>query len=442
MRLSVMDRKALTRAFALEYRNARRLRKTAILNEFLQLTGYNRSYATRALRSILRPKPVRKKYSRAPAYGPDVRTALEKIWLLMDCICGQRLVPILPDLIDSLEAHGEIDMLSAEVREQLKSISSATIDRLLEGARKKRGRKKYHHTKPGTFLRSQIPIRMYGEWPEKRPGYCELDLVGHEGGDNSGDFYYTLTVTDIHTGWTTLQLLPTKGQVDTLAGLDRVRNLLPFPLRGIDCDNGSEFMNQHFVDYCREKEIKFTRCRPYKKNDNCFVEQKNYSVVRRSVGYLRYDQSREAVLIQKLYGCLHLYVNFFQPSKKMIYKIREGSKQTRKYDTPQTPFQRLLSAGGLSPAKKRALLHKLKSLNPAELKRSIDECQAALIDLGKRKPATRSRYLDKSDLSYLRRHKKRSKPAKKSPSTFSEQQNLQRLRDTIEGVASKRRKTN
>jgi hypothetical protein len=228
------------------------------------------------------------------------------------------------------------------------------------------------------LLKHQIPVRTFSEWDEQRPGFVEIDLVGHEGGDPNGDYAQTLDMTDICTGWTETQAVRNKARVWVFEALKEIRKRLPFRLLGIDSDNGGEFINGHLVDYCENEKITFTRARPYRKNDNCYVEQKNYSVVRRAVGYHRYDTPRQLRLLNQLYSRLRLYTNYFQPVMKLEEKIRVGSKVKKKYDRPRTPYQRVLEAPPVEKEDKKKLKQEYAKLNPAELRRQITTLQIKL----------------------------------------------------------------
>lgn len=310
-----------------------------------------------------------------------MKRALIKIWLIMDCICGKRLAPILKEIIRVLVRHKEI-RIDKGTRKKLCKISAATIDRLLAYERKKQTLRGSSHTKPGTLLKSHIPIRTFSEWDDRRPGFVEVDLVGHDGGDGRGEFAQTLDVTDVCTGWTETEAVKNKAQVWVFHALQDIRNRLPFDLIGIDSDNGSEFINYHLLKFCSEERITFTRARSYRKNDNCFVEQKNYSIVRRAVGYCRHDTQEEVKLLNEIYGHLRLYTNFFQPVMKLIEKTRIGSKVIKKYDTPpRTPFQRVIESPHIPEDGKEALKKQYASLNPASLKRTITKLQDRLLKL-------------------------------------------------------------
>ncbi len=241
---------------------------------------------------------------------------------------------------------------------------------------------------------SQIPIRTFSEWDEKSLGFVEIDLVGHDGGDARGEFIQTLDVTDVCTGWTETQAVRNKAQVWVFEALKDIQGRLPFELLGIDSDNGSEFINHHLLKFCAEGKITFTRARSYRKNDNCFVEQKNYSVVRRAVGYSRYDTEEQRNILNELYGHLRLYTNFFQPVMKLIEKTRIGSKVIKKYDKPRTPYQRVLESPSVPECKKQQLKEQYATLNPADLKRKITRLQQKLLKMVALKETLRKQHVD------------------------------------------------
>lgn len=403
MGLTMDERRSLVRETASRYQKARKKQRGGILNEFVHTTGYNRNYASQLLcrhGRKLRVGPTTvvvgdatkktSRHKREVIYDREVFEALKKIWMIEDYICGKRLQPALKDVVEQLQRNLEIQ-LSPEVKKKLLVISAATIDRLLAGERKKLQLKGRSRTRPGTMLKHQIPIRTFSEWDEGRPGFVEIDLVGHDGGNSSGEFCQTLDVTDICTGWTETQAVRNKAQVWVFEALKQVRERLPFELLGIDSDNGSEFINSNLAEYCRNQRITFTRARPYRKNDNCFVEEKNNSVVRRNVGYLRYDTEQELDLLNRLYSYLRLYSNHFLPVMKLIGKRREGSKVVKKHDRAQTPYQRVLAFGVLSVSQKRQLIVGHRELNPAQLKREITALQERLIKLATGKPASSQR---------------------------------------------------
>jgi hypothetical protein len=287
-----------------------------------------------------------------------------------------------------MSRHGELQV-PPELRTHLLKISAATIDRLLAPERRRLELKGRSGTRPGTFLRGQIPIRTFGEWDEARPGFFEADLVAHEGGDPRGVFCFTLTLTDVHTGWTELRALKNRAHRWVLEAMTALERDLPVPVLGFDSDNGSEFMNNDLFAWCAERHVVFTRTRPYRKNDNCFVEQKNGHVVRQAVGYLRYDTAAEHAVLEELYAILRLYVNFFQPQMHLIAKTRQGAKVHRRYDRAQTPHQRMAVSDAVSAEVKESLRATYLSLNPVALKRDIARCQDRLLELSKLKEERR-----------------------------------------------------
>ena len=391
MGLTMKEKSSVVRVVASRYQKGGKKQKGRILKEFMELTGYNRCYAAYLLRShgrkvwiskntvIVGDITKRAKRVGHKTYDAGVFHVLKKIWFIMDCICGKRLAPVLKEIIVKLERYKEIK-LDRTTRGKLLKISAATIDRLLSEEKKKDNLRGRSHTKPGTLLKNQIPIRTFSEWDEQRPGFVEIDLVGHEGGDARGDFIQTLDVVDVCTGWTETQAVRNKAQVWVFEALKDIRVHLPFDLLGIDSDNGSEFINEHLFRFCKENKITFTRSRKYRKNDNCYVEQKNYSVVRRAVGYQRYDTEEELAILNELYGHLRFYTNYFQPVMKLVEKTRIGSRVVKRHDKAQTPYQRVLQSP-LIPEENKSRMQKLYAkLNPAELKRKITKLQNRLID--------------------------------------------------------------
>jgi hypothetical protein len=380
------ERKAVTAKMRERYGRASKVEKGRLLDELVALTGYHRWYAVSLLRHPPPPRPrVARRRVRQPVYDAAVAAALRRIWLLLDCICGKRLVAILPATIEALERHGELQ-LPAELRAKLRQISAASADRLLAPDRRRLQVRGRSGTKPGTLLRHQIPIRTFAEWDQRQPGFVEIDLVGHEGGVSIGDFCQTLDVTDIASGWTETQAVRNKAQVFVVAALQQIRARLPFPLLGIDSDNGSEFINGHLLRYATTEHLTFTRGRAWRKNDGCYVEQKNYSVVRRAVGYARYEGALATRVLNELYATLRLYTNFFQPVMKLQHKERHGAKVKKTYDTPRTPYQRLLESPRLSRNAKQTLRTQYQELNPAALKRTISALQSRLLRLAVRAP--------------------------------------------------------
>ena len=384
------ERRVLVRGVSGRYRRSRKKEKGCILDEFVEMTGYHRSYAAWLLNqqgrkvwinrkvAVVGEVGIRRARRRRKIYGAEVKRVLIRLWKMLDYLCGKRLVGALPAAIEALERHGELK-LTEQLRCKLLSISAATIDRLLAAEKRKLQLKGRSGTKPGTLLRHQIPIRTFSDWNDARPGFVEADLVAHEGGNASGDYAQTLDLTDVSTGWTELVAVRNKAQVWVFEALQQIRQRLPFPLLGLDSDNGAEFINHHLRRYCEQEEITFTRSRPYRKNDNCFVEQKNYSVVRRHAGYGRYDTQAELELLNQLYEQLRFYVNFFLPSQKLKEKIRQGSRVQKRYDRARTPYRRVLDSEQVTERCKKKLRAQYQKLNPAELERQIRRLEEDLL---------------------------------------------------------------
>ena len=398
MRLTMKQRQAVTSVTHERYRTARKKEKQQILDEFCATTGYSRGYARYVLRNhgrevllggkriVIGDRHQRQQRVKPRYYDDDVVKTLVRLWELLNYICGKRLVAILPELLQKLEQFGEL-RLPAVTKEKLLQISASSIDRLLKAERRKHQLRMRSHTKPGTLLKHQIPIRTFAEWDEAQPGFVEMDLVAHDGGLALGDFCQTLDLTDVCTGWTETEGVPNKAQVWVFAAIQTIRQRLPFPLLGLDSDNGSEFVNNELLRYCQQERITFTRARPYRKNDNCYVEQKNYSVVRQTVGYQRFDTTEELAVLQQLYLTLRLYTNFFQPTMKLKSKERCGSQVKKRYEPPQTPYQRVLASPAVEAASKQKLKRQYKRLNPAALKRELDKLRKYLFVLAGRKKA-------------------------------------------------------
>jgi len=390
MTLTMKDRQSVTKALSGQYRRARKSEKGKILDQFIKATGYNRVYAANLLRhhgkrvevsaGIVVEGSVRVrmcKRKRELMYGADVVSVLKKVWKIMDYICGKRLVTVLPEIVEKLVRCGELQV-SRGVREKLARISASSIDRLLKPERLKMQVKGRSGTKPGTLLKHQIPVRTYADWNEQQPGFLEIDLVGHDGGSAQGEYCQILDATDIHTGWSEQIAVPNKAQKWVFEAIQEIRSRMPFCMLGLDSDNGSEFINNHLTAYCQEQEITFTRGRVGRKNDNCYVEQKNWSIVRRFSGYERYEGSDACQCLNALYEVVREYVNFFMPSMKLREKVREGARVTKRYERAQTPYQRVLASNQISSKTKNKLRRRYAALNPAVLKREIEALQGAL----------------------------------------------------------------
>jgi len=377
--MSLTSRRELLATIRPRYRGASRQEKQQILDEFVAATGYHRKYAISLLRQPrTEPSPPQsQRKGRRRVYTAEVAEALEVVWKAASQICSKRLVPFLPQLVDTLQRHGHL-ALSAETKEKLLGISPATVDRLLAGVRQTGAGSGRGSSSRTSFLKQQVPVRTFSEWGGARPGYLEADLVAHSGGDVSGSYLHTLVLTDVVSGWTECLALLFREQQLVLQAVRQAREQLPVPLLALDTDNGSEFLNSVLFDYCHQEEIVFTRSRPYKKNDQCFVEQKNGVVVRQFIGYERFEGVEPCRLLSQLYGQLRLYINFFQPSMKLLTKERIGSRVKKRYDLAQTPYQRLQAAEGVPVVVKEKLKAQFLALDPVQLLVDIRLLQDAL----------------------------------------------------------------
>jgi len=372
-KVSMKTRKEIIEANKKEYQKATKKEKKQILDSICCSTGLSRDRAAR----VLRKKSFNKKINienrgRKVKYGPKVAKALEFIWTLMDYACGKRIAAGMSVMLDALERHGEL-VFDSDVVQKLREISSFTIDKLLKPVKKAMSYKGISTTKPGTLLKKDIPLRLGTEWDDAIPGYTEIDLVAHCGDTAAGDYVQTLDVTDICTGWTETQAVINKAQKNVFDGLIKVEARLPFPLLGIDSDNGKEFINHQLYRYCLKKGICFTRSRPYNKNDNCHVEQKNWAVVRRNIGYDRYEGQKAVKRLNAYYEKLRLYSNFFLPQTKLIRKYRVDSKICKEYEKPKTPYQRIQESIHIPASTKKELEKIFLTLNPVALKEEMEE---------------------------------------------------------------------
>jgi hypothetical protein len=373
--MSQRSKRELFAAVQARYLKAGKTEKQKILDEFTASTGYQRKYAIRILKHGYKGR-AKKPKGRKAIYRGEVVEALEQIWEIYGRICSKRLHPYLPEAVKVLERCGELK-LKEETKALLLCISRSSIDRCLAPVRFST----LHGlstTKPGVLLKKNIPVRTFADWSEDKPGFLEIDLVAHCGETTAGQYLNTLTCTDICTGWTEPIALPRHTQEAVCSAISAMRQDLPFDLLGIDSDNGSEFINDLLYRYCLNEKITFTRSRPYKKNDQAHVEQKNWSIVRHTIGYDRLESDEQYALLKCIYQDLRLYVNFFQPVLKLVGKERIGNKVIRKYDTARTPYQRVMERDDLSLAKKAHLLNLYLHLNPVELRRRIDENVAQL----------------------------------------------------------------
>ncbi len=383
--MGLAARKELVKSVRQKYCAADWNTKRIILEGFIAATDYDRKYATHLLcRPESDTKPRQRRSPRQ--YDDQVRQALITVWNVANQICSKRLVPFLPDLVDAMERHGHL-RLPADVRMQLLSVSAATVDRLLSPERAQiRG--SISTTRRGNLLKHQIPVRTFADWDDVVPGFLEADLVAHCGGNASGAFLNTLVLVDISTGWLECMPLLRKSAADVIDGLRVADDLLPFPIQGLDTDCGSEFINYDLLDYCEDRLITFTRARSYKKNDQAHVEEKNGSVVRRLVGYDRFEGRKAWEALARLYRVLRKYINFFQPSMKLLEKQRSGAKVSKKYDAAKTPYQRILMSGPINRATKESLRKEYQSLDPVDLLDQLEALQDKLWQYSGKKNVT------------------------------------------------------
>jgi transposase InsO family protein len=358
------------KAIYTRYRKVSKALRARILDEFCQVCGYNRKYAIRLLNGPAPQKPKTNPKGRRPTYGLKVILSLTAIWEAAGYPCSARLKALLPLWLPWAQKRFAI---SAQAQKQLLSISPATIDRRLKPKKRQLKNRLYGRTKPGTLLKHHIPIKT-DSWNVKTPGFTETDLVSHSGNSSSGEFIYSLNVTDIHSTWVESRAVMGKSQIAVLNALQEIEQALPFKLLGIDSDNGSEFINYHLKTFCDQKTIQFTRGRPYKKDDNAHIEQKNWTHVRKIFGYLRYDSEPAQIAMNDLYqNELRILQNLFLPSMKLVEKSRVGSKLKRRYDKPHTPLERLLNCPEADRTKTEELKRLRNQTNPFELAKRIEQ---------------------------------------------------------------------
>jgi hypothetical protein len=360
------------------YAKARKKEQTAILDEFAATTGYHRKHASALLSGQRRwrdpDQPIHRR--RACFYMEEDRQAVFWLVALFDDIGSKRLRVAMDNELANLRRQRHLKV-TRTCYQHLGQVSASTMDRWRRAARRP-GRRVRGGTKPGTLLKHQIPIRTFADWDDKRPGFGEIDLVQHDGGLNKGDFACTLDLTDVATGWTELAATPNKAQVHVFAALQQERACLPFPLLGIDSDNGSEFINHELLRYCVQEQLTFTRGRGGRKNDNPFVEEKNWSAVRRLVGYGRYNTKQQVAQLNAIYKVYRLYFNHFLPLTKLIRTEHHGSRVKKIYDTPKTPYQRVLDSPHVSGDAKARLRREHAKLDVVQLKRQLDQLLAQL----------------------------------------------------------------
>lgn len=364
--LDLKTKQVVVKQLAKQYKKSPKKEKGVILTELVRLTGYNRSYA--------RKPPVKRKVQRRTKVSKYqvILKPLRRLWVISNFACGQLLVSAIPDLLEQLIKFDEIKVTKKEGKLLLK-ISSATVNRLLKPDRKRLEIKGRSGTKPGTLLKHQIPVRIFTPWDEQIPGFLEIDLVAHCGESLVDTYINTLDAVDISTTWTEKQALMGKGERLTVEAFENLEKRFPFKILGIDSDNGSEFINWHFLRLTQRRKITFTRSRAYRKNDQAHVEQKNFSTVRKIIGYRRLETEKQLAILNRIYQLLSDYLNFFLPTLKLVSKETIGSKVKRIYGKPKTPYLRILEHPDIPEEIKTNLRKKYQTLNPAALLREINK---------------------------------------------------------------------
>jgi len=398
MGLTMGQRKGVTQEVARRYRGATKARRTQILDEFVELTRYNRNYAAWILRNYGRKRVVklsgewvevvvgggrRQKVTRPRYYGEDVMRTLKVLWKTFDYMCGQRLSPMISEMLPILIGLGELHC-SDEVQHKLLKVSPATIDRLLRDEKQKQRMRPQSRTKPTSILKAQIPMLTWSEMTVDEPGHVQVDLVGHDGGNAKGEYAYSLDCVDLYSGWVEPRVVMNRAQRWTVEALEEVRVTMPFVLESLHSDNGTEFINARLLGWTQLHKLQFSRSRPHRKNDNAHVEQKNYSIIRQAVGYARFDTAEELQIVRELYKHLRLLVNHFYPSAKLIEKRREGAKVYKKHDKPKSPYRRLMDSEKVPQEVKERLAKEHRRIRPMQLKQRISELQKDLYGLARR----------------------------------------------------------
>jgi hypothetical protein len=366
------------------YFRASKKKKTEILDEFVANTNLHIKAAIRLL-NRRDGSPGKKRSGRPKLYGLEAMTALKIVWEATDCLCFKRLRPFLLELVGNLKRSGELNVTET-AESKLCRRSPSTIDRLLRRCRGNSRSRGLSTTKPGTLSKDSIPIRTFSEWDENKPGFLEADLVAHCGDSVEGFYLTTLSNVDVATGWCEPMAVWGRGQDRVGGAVYDVRKRLTMPMVGLDSDNGSEFINYNLYEYCKRNGITFTRSRSYKKNDSCHVEQKNWSVIRRVIGYDRFSSKTAFKALEDVYILLRLCINFFQPVLKLVEKSRRGAKVYKVYDTAQTPYQRLLNSGVLNEEKQRELANIYNALNPVSLLKQIRQSVEHIWTLAENQP--------------------------------------------------------
>lgn len=428
MELTLAARKAITQGQLVKWSKATRSEKSAILDAVCQVTGWHRDHARKAIRAAVAERAAggpRPRKDREPVvrYDQAMVELLTLCWATLDGPSGKRLQPALPEVLANLARHGHLAAVAPETVRGVLAMSPATIDRRLAPARTGLvARKPISHTRPGSMLKSSIPMKTWREWNDTEPGFVQIDLVGHEGGDNNGTFFFTLDATDVATGWTESITVRSKGERIVAAGLEELWLRFPFHVAGIHSDNGSEFINHHLANWCNTRQITFTRGRSSHKNDQAHIEQKNWSVVRRHAGYFRYDTPRDLALLNQLWPLSSLQVNLFLPQQKLLSKTRTGAIVRKRHDQAATPLQRLLTQHPdyLDPHDHHRLDTLRQDTDLIALRHQIADIQANLTELARRRGRIQPRA--KTNHVYLSRRKmstptKRAKPDESTTQT-------------------------
>src|SRR5690606_32322798 len=388
LKMTKVTRAALADAIRSRYQASSGKVKRAILKEFIAATGYHEKSAIRVLNGFSGTR-TRQRRRRLSLYDEAARAALIVLWEVSDRVCGKRLKALVPVLLAALERNGHL-RLNEDIRTKVLSMSAATIDRLLRVPRNTTRARKAPRAVPEP--RRRIRVRTFADWTEPPPGSTEMDLVAHYGQINRGSYVHSLVLTDIASGWTEAAPIVVREGTLVVETLERIRASLPFALRAVDVDNGSEFVNDKLIEYCLGNGIELTRSRPYRKNDQAWIEQKNGAVVRKLLGYRRFEGLAAARAITRLYAASRLFVNFFQPSFKLASKHRDGAKVSKRYHAPQTPCERLLQAANIratTTEKLREITAQLDPLKLLEEMRAVQAYLAALVD-GEVPPSTSS----------------------------------------------------
>jgi hypothetical protein len=427
LKVSRRTRRELLLIAQKSYQAAERTERIALLKSFIETTGYSRKYAICLLNQSKAHERPRKPRTRA--LGDEALDALTFVWHVSNQICAKRLRPVLPDVLANLEKHGHL-FLSSNAKCQILSVSAATIDRALKTERTKAG-KSISLTKRSTLIKNQVPVRTFTEWNDVQPGFFEIDTVGHNSSDSRGPFLATLNMTDIATCWTLPMALPRKGALEVIHALEQATNTIPFPILGLDFDNGTEFLNEFLIEWCEQNNVTYTRSRAYKKNDQAWIEEKNRSVVRRNVGRDRYESDEALDKLTRLYSVLNLYLNFFLPCQKLLTKTRDGAKVRKNHDVAKTPYRRVLEHPEISPITKLVLSEQYRNLDMFSLFRELSNLQTELKELAVEVPNPLvAAALAQRNATYLFTQKL-TKPL---PKEHPDRTTLKRIRETIRAL--------